>query len=421
MVRPISNKTTDKLFLYLRDLLYYPNRAELDFKSLPEDFQELGEGMFSFGEMLKEMRTLAKDLSRGNLDCPLPSSDNELAASLKSMHATLKHLTWQVQQVAKGDYEQRVSFMGDFADAVNEMIHQLRERRDAMAAEMDKLQRKTNDLARSNFLFETIAGTIEEWIVMIDSDTGEHLFANHPVADELASDTLESQLYEILFDYAKAIGDDEGPRTEEFPLISDYAVQWFSVIFYPVKWYEHNAVACVLKDITSEKEQIQVLENVAYRDMLTGAYNRHFGMKLLNEWIRDKRHFVICFIDMDRLKYVNDVFGHAEGDKYILKIADILSTFSPDAHVVRLGGDEFMLLALGFSIEEADKRFECLRRELIADDYVSEDGQVRYKRSLSYGNVEVKEDNTTVSSELLSMADEKMYEYKKAHKLERRE
>jgi diguanylate cyclase (GGDEF)-like protein len=371
--------------------------------------------------MLTEMRTLAMDISRGNLDCPLPSADNELAASLKSLHATLKHLTWQAQQVSKGDYDQHVNFMGEFSVAFNEMTDQLRERQHVLNREMDEIQRKTNDLARSNNLFETITSMMTEWIVMIDRETGEHLFVNHPVKNDLASEFFESQLYEILFDYAKEMGDDDEPVTEEFPLLSDFAMQWFNVILYPVKWYGYNAVAAVLTDVTDEKAQLQELENVAYKDMLTGAYNRHFGMKLLNEWIGQQRHFVISFIDMDRLKYVNDVFGHAEGDKYILKVSELLSRISPDVQVVRLGGDEFMLLLSDYTLEEADRKLEKARDELVTEEYASEDGGIRYKRSLSYGNVEVKEDNETPSGDLLSMADEKMYEYKKAHKAERRD
>jgi diguanylate cyclase (GGDEF)-like protein len=405
----------------LRDLLYYPNRAKLDTEALPPEFRELGEGLVYFGNMLTESRLLAKDISRGNLNCPLPSPDNELASNLKSLHSTLKHLTWQAQQVAKGDYEQHVNFMGEFADAFNEMIDQLRERRDRLAEEMEEIQRKTNDLSRSNSLFETITGMMTEWIVMIDRETGEHLFANHPITNDLASDLFESQLYEILFDYVKEMNDDDEASEEEFSLISDYAIQWFLVILYPVKWYGHNAVAAVLTDITGEKEQLRELENVAYKDMLTGTYNRHFGMKLLNEWISEKKRFVICFVDMDRLKYVNDVFGHAEGDKYILNVAGLLADFSTDTHVIRLGGDEFMLLAPDFSLEEADRRAEELRDKLVLEEYTSDDGSIRYRRSLSYGNVEVTEENTMPPGDLLSVADEKMYVYKKDHKAERRD
>jgi diguanylate cyclase (GGDEF)-like protein len=371
--------------------------------------------------MLQEVRELARKLSRGDLSGTLPGPDNELASNLKALHATLKHLTWQTQQVAKGNYNQKIDFMGDFSDAFNSMISQLRERRDDQREEMEIIQKKTQDLARSNSLFRAITGNMSEWIVMIDRETGEHLFANHPVKNDLASDVFEAQLYSILLDFAREIDEDIECKEEEFPLISDFAIQYFSVMLYPIRWYEHNAVACVLTDISAEKEQIKELEDVAYRDMLTGAYNRHFGMKLLNDWIEQRVRFVICFIDMDRLKYVNDVFGHAEGDQYILKVAEILQTFSSDPYVCRLGGDEFMVLAPNITLAEAEKRLESLRDELTQEEMSDEEKGVSYKRSMSYGVVEVPEENTISSGDLLSAADEKMYEYKKAHKAERRD
>ncbi|MDR2157547.1 MAG: diguanylate cyclase, partial [Clostridiales Family XIII bacterium] len=320
----------------MRDVLYYPNRARLDVASLPDDFRELGEGLLVFASMLREVRDLARCLSRGDLSGELPGPDNELASNLKALHATLKHLTWQTQQVAMGNYNQKIDFMGDFSEAFNTMIAQLKERQESQYREMEIIKKKTQDLARSNSLFEAITGNMSEWIVMIDRETGEHLFANHPVQNELAGDDIfETQLYGILFDFAQGMDDDVECKEEEFPLISDVALRYFSVKLYPIRWYEHNAVACVLTDISAEKAQIQELENVAYKDMLTGVYNRHFGMKLLNEWVKQRLSFVICFIDMDRLKYVNDVFGHAEGDKYILKVAELLNHFPTDPYVCR--------------------------------------------------------------------------------------
>jgi diguanylate cyclase (GGDEF)-like protein len=143
-------------------------------------------------------------------------------------------------------------------------------------------------------------------------------------------------------------------------------------------------------------------------------------MKLLNDWIESGKCFVIAFIDMDRLKYVNDVFGHAEGDRYILRVAELLKEFSPDPVVCRLGGDEFMILAQDLTMRRAESRLEALRSKLTANDYSNEDGTTSYKCSMSFGVVEVTANNKTPASELLSLADEKMYEYKKAHKAERR-
>jgi diguanylate cyclase (GGDEF)-like protein len=409
------------MFEFLRDVLYCPHRAKLDVNALPEDFRDLGEGLIVLASMLNEARDFARQLSRGDLNGDLPGSDNELASNLKALHATLRHLTWQTQRVAGGDYNQKIDFMGDFSEAFNTMIAQLRERHENQLAEIEIIQKKTQDLARSNSLFRAITSNMSEWIVMIDRETGEHLFANHPVKNDLASDIFEAQLYNILFEFSREIGDDVECKEEEFPLISDFAVQYFSVMLYPIRWYEHNAVACVLTDISAEKEQIKELENVAYRDMLTGAYNRHFGMKLLNEWIEQQIHFAICFVDMDRLKYVNDVFGHTEGDQYILSVSELLSCFPGDPYVCRLGGDEFMLLVPGVALADAEAKMEALREELTHKEYVSEKNDAAYRRSISFGVVESPADGSVSSGDLLSAADEKMYEYKKSHKAERRD
>ncbi len=111
------NPGAEILYNYLRDVIYDPAHAALDFEKLPEDFLELGKGLQFFAECVTETTALAKELSKGDLNDTLPSPENEMAAPLKALHATLKHLTWQTQQVATGDYQQRVDFMGDFSKA----------------------------------------------------------------------------------------------------------------------------------------------------------------------------------------------------------------------------------------------------------------------------------------------------------------
>ena len=74
-------------------------------------------------------------LSRGELDIEFPKGNMPILHSLKSLHSSLKHLTWTTQQIAKGDFSQKVTFMGEFAEAFNSMTEQLqtafRERQDA--------------------------------------------------------------------------------------------------------------------------------------------------------------------------------------------------------------------------------------------------------------------------------------------------
>lgn len=416
----ISHPIADQLFHYLRDVLYYPNRAQLDPATLPEDFREFGEGLVFFMEMLNESRALAAALSRGDLSCPLPKPDNELASNLKSLHATLKHLTWQTRQVANGDYKQRIRFMGDFADAFNQMVVQLKERQDALLGEIETIQKQRLDLERSNNLFEIITDRLSEWIVVFDRNTGEQLFTNHPVENLLTNASLEPRLYEVLMGHVQQKEESGVQKSMLFSLDDNDAIQWFSATFYPLHWYGCDAMAAVLSDITASKAEIDKLKGVAYRDALTGKYNRHYGMNLFNEWIEQRRRFVVCFIDIDKLKYVNDVLGHAEGDRYILLVAKLLEAFSENACLCRLGGDEFMILATDIDQRAAQDRLEALRNGLVAEELTTQDG-TSYRGSFSYGVVEVETDNALPSSEILSQADESMYVYKKAHRMERRD
>ena len=130
----------DLLFGYLYNIIYKPENASLDIKQLPETFRDLGKGLQFLSNSISETRVLAKELARGNLNCDLPKSDNEIASSLKMLHSSLRHLTWQTQQVAKGDYNQRINFMGDFSMAFNNMIELLEKRRKTAIEEKTKLE-----------------------------------------------------------------------------------------------------------------------------------------------------------------------------------------------------------------------------------------------------------------------------------------
>jgi diguanylate cyclase (GGDEF)-like protein len=113
---------------------------------------------------------------------------------------------------------------------------------------------------------------------------------------------------------------------------------------------------------------------------------------------------------------VNDVFGHAEGDAYILKVVDVLRLFSDEAVICRLGGDEFMMLSGNCEIEEAENKLEGLR-SLLANNTSGEESARYY--SISYGVVRASASGKIRASELLGMADEKMYKYKRERKMQR--
>lgn len=403
-----------KLLLdYLRNVVYDPNNAVLDLQELPEGFQDFGKGLVYFSKSVLETTALAKAISKGNLDIKLPPPDNEIAASLKALHAALKHLTWQTEQVAKGDYQQRVDFMGDFSQAFNTMIEQLDLRRSALLAEIENRQRENRILLQNKNLYELLVGQLEQWIIVTDAETAEWLFFSREITDTLTDPSYEKQLQQWLSRQAKGMRGKNEVYTTELELLNQTNAQYYSVSIHPLHWGERDALAFVLIDVSREREQLNNLQNIANYDMLTQVYNRRYGMDILNKWLDESQNFILCFVDIDDLKYVNDRFGHAEGDQYIVCVSNVLGEFSPGAVICRIGGDEFMLLAENWSLEAARDKLEMLRNKLISFNY---NPDTFYHHSISYGIIAVRADNTLSASELLSAADEKMYEYKRTIK-----
>jgi diguanylate cyclase (GGDEF)-like protein len=116
-------------------------------------------------------------------------------------------------------------------------------------------------------------------------------------------------------------------------------------------------------------------------------------------------------MDLDDFKAVNDAFGHAEGDRALRAVADVLRRRVRAADAcARLGGDEFAVLLRGASPEAARRALEQLRRELAAE---MERGGWRV--GFSTGAVTVKKFDGTLG-EALHIADGLMYEAKRAAK-----
>jgi diguanylate cyclase (GGDEF)-like protein len=79
-------------------------------------------------------------ISQGELGRPL-AVKGSMAGALKTLHAALRHLTWQTQRVASGDFSQRVAFMGEFSEAFNSMVVALEAARSELGQRNEELQR----------------------------------------------------------------------------------------------------------------------------------------------------------------------------------------------------------------------------------------------------------------------------------------
>ncbi|GAB4482310.1 MAG: hypothetical protein Kow0088_25170 [Anaerolineales bacterium] len=96
-------------------------------------------------KMLTGIRRLVLSLAQGDLSYELKEK-GVLAGAVKSLQANLRHLTWQTQQVAQGDFTQRVEFLGEFSAAFNQMVSQLEAMARELQAQQDELVRRNDSL-----------------------------------------------------------------------------------------------------------------------------------------------------------------------------------------------------------------------------------------------------------------------------------
>ena len=104
-----------------------------------DEIKQLSQMMNDLIGQFGEIKQSIVPLSKGNLDAQIPKN-NFLASPFKHLHSSLSHLTWQTQQIARGDFNQRVDFMGDFSQAFNTMTNALKESQDQLIVEIEKFK-----------------------------------------------------------------------------------------------------------------------------------------------------------------------------------------------------------------------------------------------------------------------------------------
>lgn len=159
------------------------------------------------------------------------------------------------------------------------------------------------------------------------------------------------------------------------------------------------------------------LQRLYVRDALTGLYNRSGYGEKANKYFQEKdRKVYLIYLDLDNLKYINDNYGHAAGDKAILGAAEVIrKVFCNDEVRVRMGGDEF--LVIGRFQSEADIIAKEKQVEQCLIDY-SKDNNLPYilQASMGYAWNEGRYENLEF---LVQTADSEMYRMKQKRKNEK--
>jgi diguanylate cyclase (GGDEF)-like protein/PAS domain S-box-containing protein len=177
-----------------------------------------------------------------------------------------------------------------------------------------------------------------------------------------------------------------------------------------------SGAVILFNDVTEVRESEKKIAHSARRDALTGLPNRTtFISKLqeaLNQAREEGREHVLCFIDLDRFKNVNDSSGHAAGDALLRDVAKIIALACSGKDVpARLGGDEFALLIGDATIAEAAHTVEGIIAAIAALEFRWE-GRI-HRIGGSAGATPVKRDSPEIN-ELLHQADKACYAAKES-------
>ena len=164
-----------------------------------------------------------------------------------------------------------------------------------------------------------------------------------------------------------------------------------------------------------ERNRMRILlQQISFQDELTGLLNRRGFLSIAQQQFRVAQRenwgLLLVFADLDGLKEINDHFGHPVGDRALCTVGTILGEcFRSSDVIARLGGDEFIVLAVNF----ADTDISAIERRLKAKIEQQNASNPRFQISLSYGVVRFDPRFDTSLGDMISKADQKLYEHKK--------
>lgn len=167
----------------------------------------------------------------------------------------------------------------------------------------------------------------------------------------------------------------------------------------------------------SNAKALEKIKQLVITDDLTGLYNsRYFFEQIEYEVERSKRYLSplsLVFFDLDRFKVVNDTYGHLTGSRLLSEVgAVVLQNIRKTDKGARYGGDEFVVILPHTEKYGARMFAEKLHGELLSRSFYSDSGE-RLMVSGSFG-VATFPDDALTSAELISAADEAMYQVKDA-------
>lgn len=262
-----------------------------------------------------------------------------------------------------------------------------------------------------------------EWsdTAMLVLDTNLNLLDLNPMAKKIFSEYTSRSKHKKITDtidkqgrIATAVGSEKRCTME---IENDGVLRYYQIktsLLYDKK--DKIGYIVSLIDITHQVNIMNEMSKVASTDSLTGVFvRRTFDERAEHEIkraFRNKTPLSLLMLDIDNFKKVNDTFGHPAGDETLIKLADICRENIREIDILgRLGGDEFIILLLETSLDEAREIAERIRVKTEQSSLQFEDNIINITISLGFaGKVQISPATTLKS--LYKHADIALYNAK---------
>ena len=118
-----------------------------------------------------------------------------------------------------------------------------------------------------------------------------------------------------------------------------------------------------MMDVTAETLSKKKIEYLLYHDVITGLYNRH-AFEEYNQKDKLPKEYSLILSDIDGLKFINDAFGHMQGDSAIMEFGHLLHTSFEKDKCFRIGGDEFAVITKNIDEKALYEKLEHIKKQL---------------------------------------------------------
>ncbi|WP_250229474.1 GGDEF domain-containing protein [Anaeropeptidivorans aminofermentans] len=359
--------------------------------------REVFETLNILSDNLDELRNYMNSLAEGNIDAEPPSRQNYISGGLKELQSNLLHMTWKVDQISKGDYNQEIDFMGRFSDSFNDMV--------------TKLRARESEISEARQVVEALSAYADIVLFVTDAKTGKLIYCKSKLDEIEWKESCRLDLKVFVNKLHEKVSSEKLP-SYEWEVYSDIELKWYWAKSMIMSWTNNESVYLhMLLDISDQKEILKDLEDKINRDIRTGIYNYPFAKNKIKELIEARSNFTIVFMDLDGLKDVNDSFGHLEGDKLINNFVKlVLSQIRSEDFFCRIGGDEFLIISPYSTEKVLEKVINRIRTKI--NDFNNK-SKSPYSVAFSHGIEEYIAQRESCSvNELIDCADKKMYSNK---------